>query len=309
MLGYVVRRCVYVLPTLFVVSLIVFSIMHVLPGDPAALMLGGEAVASPQVIAQLRQQLGLNDPLYVQYERFIWDALHGNLGTSTRLKGSVTTIILHQFPFTAELSGGALLVSLFVGLPLGIIAALKKGTWVDSVAMGVSVTGVSMPVFWLGLLLLLVFAFLLGWFPPISSNFSIEALALPAFSLGFINAGLIGRLVRSNMLEVLTRDYIVSARAKGLSEWKVTSYHALRNALIPAITVLGLQFATMLTGAAVTETVFSRPGIGRLVVNAILWKDYPLVQGVVLFDAVLFLAGNLFVDICYVFLDPRIVYD
>jgi len=309
MLSYIVRRTFVVLPILLFVSLIVFSVMHILPGDPAALMLGGESGASPEVMAQLREQLGLNDPLYVQYGRFIWGALHGDLGRSTRLKGKVTNVILKQFPFTAQLSVGALVTSVLLGFPLGVIAAVRRGSWIDSLSMMIALVGISMPVFWLGLLIILAFSFTLHWFPPVSGNLRIQSLILPAFALGFINAGLIARLVRSNLLEVLNLDYVNTARAKGQVERVVVLRHALRNALIPVATVLGLQFASMLTGAAVTETVFSRPGLGRLVVNAVVWKDYPLVQGTVLFAAALFLIMNLLVDLGYAWLNPRIRYD
>jgi len=308
MVAYVLRRVLVTIPVLWLVSLIVFSIMRLLPGDPAVLMLQGEGGASPEQIAELRELLGLNDPLYVQYGRFIWDAIHGRLGRSTRFKCDASTIIAKAFPFTAELSVGALLVSILLGLPMGVLAAVKPDTWVDGLCMTVSLVGVSMPVFWLGLLLIFFFSFQLGVLPSTSSDMSIRSLILPAFALGSINAGLIARLVRSNLLEVLGRDFINTARAKGLVEWSVICRHALRNALIPTVTVLGLQFARMLTGAAVTETVFSRPGIGRLVVDAVVWKDYPLVQGAVLFAAVLFLVMNLFVDLLYAWLDPRIHY-
>jgi len=283
--------------------------MHLIPGDPAALTLRGEGGASPVQIRELREQLGLNDPLYVQYGRFIWGAVQGKFGRSTRFKNDVSAVIMKSFPFTMQLSAGALVVSMVFGLAFGVIAALKRGSWIDSLSMAVSITGVSMPVFWLGLLLIFGFSFTLGWFPPLSRDMQLKSLVLPAFALGFINAGLIARLVRSNLLEILNRDYINTARAKGLREAVVILRHALRNALIPTVTVLGLQLATMLTGAAVTETVFSRPGLGRLVVDAVIWKDYPLVRGTVMFAAALFLTMNLFVDLTYAFLDPRIKYD
>jgi len=309
MVGYLIRRILVALPVVWVVSLIVFAIMHVIPGDPATLALRGEGGVSPEQIEALREQLGLNDPLYVQYGRFVWNGLHGNLGRSTRLKSSVTSVIKQAFPFTVQLSVAALLVSIGIGLPLGILAALKRGSWVDSVCMAISLSAVSMPVFYFGLLMIFLFSFTLSWFPPVSRTMEIRYLVLPAVSLGFINAGLVARLVRSNLLEVLHRDYVNTARSKGLAEWVVVLRHVLRNALIPTVTVVGLQLARMLTGAAVTETVFGRAGLGRLVVNAVIWKDYPLVQGTVMFAAVLFLLMNLLVDITYSLLDPRIHYD
>lgn len=309
MVTYIIRRILVVIPVLWLISLIVFAIMHLVPGDPAILALGGEGGASPVQIAELRKQLGLDDPLHVQYGRFIWGAVQGKFGRSTRFKNDVSIVIMKSFPFTVQLSAAALVVSVVVGLSLGVIAALKRGSFIDSLSMAISITGVSMPVFWLGLLLIFAFSFTLGWFPPLSRDMQFKSLVLPAFALGFINAGLIARLVRSNLLEVLNCDYVNTARAKGLREAVVILRHALRNALIPSVTVLGLQLATMLTGAAVTETVFSRPGLGRLVVDAVIWKDYPLVQGTVMFAAALFLAMNLFVDFTYAFLDPRIKYD
>lgn len=309
MARYLIRRILIALPVVWIVSLIVFAIMHVIPGDPATLALQGEGGVSPEQIIALRAQLGLDDPLYVQYGRFVWRALHGDFGRSTRFKSGVTGIIRQAFPYTVQLSGAALLVSIGVGMPLGIIAALKRGTWIDSVCMAISLSAVSMPVFYFGLLIIFLFSFTLHWFPSTSRTMELRYLVLPAFSLGFINAGLVARLVRSNLLEVLHRDYVNTARSKGLSEWVVILRHVLRNALIPTITVVGLQLARMLTGAAVTETVFGRPGLGRLVVNAVIWKDYPLVQGTVLFAAVLFLLMNLLVDVTYAMLDPRIHYD
>lgn len=308
MLNYIIRRLAVVVPILWVVATIVFLIMYFLPGDPAELMLRGVGGASPAQIAEIRKQLGLDDPILVQYARFIWGAVRGDLGKSIRLKTDVSKVIFRTFPYTAQLSVGALVVSICIGIPLGIVAALKRGTWVDASAMVISLLGVSMPVFWLGLLLIFTFSFALGWLPPISSDLSLRSLILPSVALGSINAGLLARLVRANLLEVLQCEYVRTARAKGLVEYKVVFYHALRNALIPTVTVLGLQFATMLTGAAVTETVFSRPGLGRLVVESVIWKDFPLVRGSILFAAVLFLGMNLLIDLIYAWLDPRIHY-
>jgi len=308
MLSYTIRRLAVLVPILWVVATIVFLIMHFLPGDPAELMLRGVGGASPAQITEVRKQLGLDDPILVQYARFIWSAVHGNLGKSIRLKTDVSKVISRTFPYTAQLSVGAFVVSICIGIPLGIVAALKQRTWVDASAMVISLLGVSMPVFWLGLLLIFAFSFALGWLPPISPDLSLRSLILPSVALGSINAGLLARLVRANLLEVLQCEYIRTARARGLVEYKVVFYHALRNALIPTVTVLGLQFARMLTGAAVTETVFSRPGLGRLVVESVIWKDFPLVRGSILFAAVLFLGMNLLVDLVYAWLDPRIHY-
>lgn len=304
---YLLGRLAQLLPVLLMISLIVFAIMHVLPGDPAQLMLAGAegGAVSPERLAELREQMGLNDPLPLQYLRFVGNALRGDLGTSIRFRVPVRSLIFERFASTLWLSLGGLLCSLLIGLPLGVLAAARKSSWIDTLSMLLSYIGVSMPVYWLGLLLILIFAFELDWFPPAGGS-GISALILPSLTLGFISAGTLSRLVRSSMVEVLGEDYTRTARAKGLSQRVVLWRHSFRNAMIPVITMMGLQFGSMLAGAVVTETVFSRPGLGRLVVSAILSKDYPLVQGTVLFIAAIYLAVNLLVDISYAWLDPRI---
>jgi len=308
MLKYTLKRVFQLLPVLFLVASIVFLLMRLIPGDPAMLMLSGQGAVTPEMIQELHDKLGLDDPLHIQYLNFIGNALQGDFGSSNRLKAPVFRILIRQFPYTAELAAAGMLLSVVIGMPLGILSALKRGSWFDSVSMVVAMFGVSVPLFWFGLMLLLLFSFRLGWLPPTSSGLDLRSLVLPAVTLGFSQAGLIARLTRSSMLETLRQDYVVTARSKGLRERNVTLRHALRNALIPVVTVLGLQLGTMFAGAAVTETVFSRPGIGRVIVNAVVWKDYPLVQGAVLFSALAFLTVNFAVDIVYAWLDPRIHY-
>ena len=304
---YITNRLAQLVPVLFLVSLMIFSIMHALPGDPVQLMLAGaeSGLVTPERQDELRELMGLNDPLYVQYGRFIRGAVTGDLGTSVRLRAPVVDLILERAGSTLTLSLGGIAFAVLIGVSAGVLAALKQGSWVDTTSMILSYVGVSMPLFWLGLLLILVFSFWLGWFPP-AGQAGVRSLVLPSLTLGLVTAGVISRLTRSSLVEVLIEDYVRTARAKGLPDRIIYMRHALRNALLPVVTIVGLSFGAMLSGAVVTETVFSRPGLGRLVVSAILWKDYPLVQGIVLFMATTYVGVNLCVDICYAWLDPRI---
>ncbi len=306
---YILGRIVQLLPVLWLISLIVFMIMHVLPGDPAELMLAGAegGAITPERLRELHTEMGLDDPLVIQYLRFVANALIGDLGTSIRFRLPVTELIADRFASTMQLSVSGLICALLIGVPLGMVAALRQNSAVDFAAMGLTYVGASMPVYWLGLVFILVFSFILGWFPPAGAD-DWRSLVLPALTLGLVSAGLIARLIRSSMIEVLSEDYIRTSRAKGMPERLVLWRHGLKNALIPVVTMVGLQFGGMLAGAVVTETVFSRPGVGRLVVSAILSKDYPLVQGCILFLATVYLAVNLAVDIAYAWLDPRIRY-
>jgi ABC-type dipeptide/oligopeptide/nickel transport system permease component len=306
---YVLGRLMQLVPVLILISLIVFAVMHVLPGDPALLMLAGAegGAITPERLAELRQQMGLNEPLYVQYLSFVWNAAQGDLGTSIRFQLPVTDLIADRFGKTMELAIAGLAVAIAIGLPLGMVAAARKGGWIDTLCMSLSYVGSSMPVYWLGLLLILFFSFDLRWFPSAGGE-GFRALVLPALTLGLLSAGILARLVRSSMLEVQTEDYMRTAHAKGLAPRTVLWRHGLKNAMIPVVTMMGLQFGALLAGTVVTETVFSRPGLGRLIVNAIMAKDYPLVQGTILFLAVLYLTVNLLVDIAYAWLDPRIRY-
>jgi peptide/nickel transport system permease protein len=254
---------------LFLISLIVFMIMHALPGDPAQLMLAGAESGSvtPERLEELREQMGLNDPLYVQYWRFLSKAVRGDLGESIRLRSPVLDLILERFGATLQLSLCALVVAVVVGLSTGIVAALRQNTWIDTLSMVLAYAGVSMPLFWLGLLLILIFSFQLRWFPPAGGE-GWRSLVLPSVTLGIVSAGIISRLTRASLIETLNEDYVRTARAKGLPERTLVLRHALKNAFIPVVTMVGLQFGGMLAGAVVTETVFSRPGLGRLVVQS-----------------------------------------
>lgn len=310
MTRYIGQRLTSMLPVLLLVSLMVFGIMHALPGDPVQLMLAGAEAGSvtPERMAQLRVELGLDAPLYVQYARFLGNALRGDLGTSIRFGTSVTEIVGDAAWQTFQLALAGLAIALIVGMGLGILAALHENSWIDTLLMVLSLFAVSMPLFWLGILLIMLFSIQLQWLPAISGD-DPKGMLLPALTLGLVSAGLISRLTRASLSEVLNNDYIRTARAKGLKERSVVMGHALKNTLIPVVTVLGLQFGGMLSGAVVTETVFSRPGLGTLVVKGILWKDYLLVQGTVLFIGVAYVAVNLLVDLFYAWLDPRIHYN
>jgi len=306
---YIGQRLSALLPVLLLVSTVVFTIMHVVPGDPVQLMLAGAEAGSvtPERMAELRKSMGLDQPLYIQYGRFLFNALRGDFGMSIRFQSPVSELVFKAATYTLQLSVAGLLLALIIGLTLGIIAALCENTWLDTICMVLALFAVSMPLFWLGQLLIMFASIRLQWLPAISGD-QPKGIILPALTLGATAAGLISRLTRSTLSEVLRDDYIRTARAKGLEERAVVIGHALKNALIPVVTVVGLQFGGMLSGAVVTETVFSRPGLGTLVVKAILWKDYPLVQGTVLFMGVSYVLVNLLVDLVYAWLDPRIHY-
>lgn len=307
MLRYLQRRIILSIPTLVIISVVVFFVMHILPGDPVKIMLAGQPV-SGEVVRQLRHEYGLDRPAYTQYFTFVGHALQGDLGRSIKSKRPVTSEIIEQFPSTLWLTLAGMGVALALGVVSGVLAAVKQGGWVDAASMFVALLGVSMPSFWLALLLLFLFSFRLHWFPAVGEG-GIRHLVLPAFVLGVGEAAIIARLVRASMVEVLRQEYVNVARAKGLAARTVIMRHALRNAMIPVITVLGLQYGYLLGGAVVVETIFSRPGIGRLAVSAILAKDYPMVQGVVLFSAVIYVVINLLVDVSYGWFDPRIHYE
>jgi ABC-type dipeptide/oligopeptide/nickel transport system permease component len=294
-------------PVLLGISVIAFLMMHVVPGDPARMMLGELAVQQDAII-NLRHQLGLDQPIPVQYWRFLTGALHGDLGRSILENQPVARMIWQSLPSTAELTLAGLGIAILLGGALGITAAVRQNTWVDNASMVLALWGVSMPTFWMGLLLIFLFSLKLGWLPATGQG-GLLRLIMPAFTLGYVAAAVIARLVRSSMLEVLRQDYVRTARAKGLADRLVIYRHALRNALIPVITVLGLQFGALLGGAVIIETVFSRPGIGRLAVTSILSKDFQVTQGTVLMSAVFYTLVNIMVDLAYALIDPRIRYD
>jgi peptide/nickel transport system permease protein len=304
--AYIARRVVQTIPVLFGVSILVFSMLVLVPGDPVQLMLS-EFQTTPEQIATLRSQLHLNDPLPVQFGRFVWDAVHGDLGTSIRTHRAVTTEIANNFPSTLQLAIAGLVVAGVIGVTLGIVAAASNRAGVQLGAMLLALIGVSMPSFWLGLLLIFAFSLQIRLFPATGGG-DLQHLVLPAITLGLGAAAILARLTRSSMLEVLRQEYVTTARAKGLADWLVILRHALKNALIPVVTIFGLQFGQLLAGTVVVETVFARPGLGRLIIDGILNKDFPVVQGVVLVVAVSYVLVNLLVDIVYAVLDPRIRY-
>jgi ABC-type dipeptide/oligopeptide/nickel transport system permease component len=306
MLPYIGRRLLGAIPVLWGVATLVFVILRLLPGDPAALMLS-EAGASAQAIAELRAELGLDESIPLQYGRYIVQLAQGDLGTSLFTQRSVVTTIAEQLPSTIELALSAMLMAIALGTTLGILAAVRHRTWLDVLIIATSVAGISVPIFWSAILLIWLFALLLGWLPATGQG-GIRHLVLPALVLGFASAGAITRLVRASLLEVMDQDFVNTARAKGLAEGTILLRHALKNAFIPVTSIIGLQFGFLLGGTVVIETIFSRPGIGRLMVNAILWKDLPLVQGIVLLIALVYTLVNLATDVAYAYLDPRIRY-
>ena len=306
MTRYISSRLLVTIPVVFGVSLAVFSMLFLIPGDPVKMMLS-EFATNPEQIARMRAQLHLNEPFAEQFGRFVWGAVRGDLGSSIRDRRPVTTEILEVLPATLQLSLAALVLAAALGIALGIIAAVHQNSWWDLGSMVVALVGVSVPSFWLGLLLIFLFSLRLEWLPATGGG-GLDHLLMPAFALGLGAAAIIARLTRSSMLEVLRTEYMTTARAKGLGGPSVVLRHGLLNALIPIITIFGLQFGSLLAGTVIIETVFGRPGVGRLLVNAILNKDFPLVQGIVLFVAAGYVLINLAVDVVYAAVDPRIRY-
>lgn len=293
------------IPVLFGISLIIFTMVRVIPGDPGIILAGPHATKDQ--VEQIRAQLGLDKHPVTQYFLFIQNLLRGDLGTSTRTGLPVMREIMARLPNTLLLALASILIATFFGVLTGIIAGVKQNSKFDYLSMLVALFGLSMPVFWLGLMLMLLFSIKLGWFPAVGAD-SLKHLILPAVTLGANSTAIVARMTRSSMLEVVRLDYIRTARAKGVPERRVYLRHALKNALIPVVTVIGLQAGTLLSGAVLTEIVFAWPGIGRLLVEAILSRDYPVIQGVVLLVATMFIVVNLVVDILYSYLDPRIRY-
>lgn len=303
MIAYVARRLLSVIPVLLGVSVLVFSVMQLIPGDPAEMVAGENA--SEEDIANIRRQLGLDRPVHEQYFSFIGNAIKLDFGTSTRSKRPVIDELKQRLPATAELAVASMAFAAVTGLSIGIFAATRPNSIWDNLVMLLAISGVSMPTFWMGIMLILLFPVTLGVLPT-SGRGGLDHLVLPALTLGSTSAAIIARQTRSAMLEVMGLDYIRTARAKGLAEGVVIWRHALRNAMITTITILGLQFGFLLGGAAITETVFAWPGVGRLVVDAIKFRDFPVVQATVLVLATMFVIVNLIVDMLYVALDPRI---
>ncbi|PUU91024.1 MULTISPECIES: ABC transporter permease [Halanaerobium] len=334
MINYIIKRLLALIPILIGVAVIVFLIVHLIPGDPAQTMLGERA--TDEALQRLREQMGLNDPLPVQFWRYVKDLLRGDLGRSIMSNNPVSAELAQRFPATLELSFFAMIFAVVVGIPAGIFASINQNSWFDNLSMLIALMGVSMPIFWLGLMFIWLFAVELGWFPPssrigvgldftpitnlyvidsiIQLNFNalkdiLHHLVLPAVALGTIPMAIIARMTRSSMLEVLRKDFIRTAYAKGLKRKIVIFKHALKNAMVPIITVVGLQFGVLLGGAVMTETIFSWPGLGKYLVDAIYARDFPIVQGGILFFAGVFVIVNLIVDLSYALVDPRIQYE
>lgn len=307
MLQYIVKRLLLTIPTIFAISLVVFLMLHAIPGDPAIIFAGDKNV-TPQQLAVVRREMGLDRPIAVQYLDYVTRIFRADLGRSLYSRIPVTMEIGNRVSSSAELAVAAFLLAVALGMVLGVISALWRASWLDVAAMTFAIAGVSMPIFWLAQMLIFVFAISLGWFPVTGAG-GWQRLVLPALALGLISSATLARLVRSSVLEVLALPYVTTARSKGLAEMKILVRHVMKNAFIPIITVMGLQFGTLLSGAVITETVFARPGMGKLLIDAILIKDFPVIQAVVLLVALIYVLMNLLVDISYGLLDPRIRFD
>ena len=306
MTRFVIHRLLALIPLVIGVSILVFLMLQLVPGDPVMMMLGEFSMATAKDVEALRQQLGFNDPLYIQYWNYFKSLITGDLGTSMRTKKPVIDLILARLPSTFELTFYGLIFALIFGTLLGIIAALKHNTFIDYFTVVIALLGVSIPGFWLALLFIFLFSIRLEWLPITGS--SPLSIIMPCLALGLWAGGTIARLVRSGMLEVLQSDYIRTARAKGLYKHRIILVHALRNALLPVVTIFGLQFGHVLAGTVIIEAVFARPGLGLMLVNAIVAKDFPLVQGTIMFVAGAYIAVNILVEVIYTYLDPRIRY-
>jgi peptide/nickel transport system permease protein len=313
MLGYLLRRVLAAIPVMGVVALVVFLLLRLTPGDPAAILAGDNA--TPAQLERIRTSLGLNEPLYVQFVTWIGKLLHGDLGVSLISNVPVLKMISQRIEPSISIAVATIILSVLIAVPLGVIAAWKQGTWIDRFVMGLSVLGFSVPVFVIGYVLIQLFAIDLRWLPvqgfkSITGGLGpfLERLALPTLALSFIYVALIARMTRASMLDVLGEDYVRTARAKGIGEIAVLFRHALRNAAVPVITVIGTGFALLISGVVVTESVFNIPGIGRLTVDAVLARDYPVIQAMILLTSLLYVTINLLIDVAYTVLDPRIRY-
>lgn len=307
MLRFLIRRLLLAIPTMVAASIVVFLMLHLVPGDPAIIFFGDQPV-TPERLEDVRRQMGLHRPLFVQYIDFVRGIPRGDFGRSIHYRTPVLEELGLRIGSSAALALAAFVVAVGLGLSLGLVSALWRGKWVDAGAMLVALGGVSMPIFWLSAMMIFLFSLKLGWFPATGFG-GWNRLVLPAVALGFISSATLARLVRSSVLEVLLQPFVTTARSKGLREAVVIQRHVLKNALIAVVTVMGLQFGTLLSGAVITETVFARPGVGKLLVDAILSKDFPIVQGTVLFIALVYIVINLLVDLSYAYLDPRIRFE
>jgi peptide/nickel transport system permease protein len=313
MLSYILRRILATLPVMAIVALFVFSLLYIAPGDPAAVIAGDQA--SPDDVERIRQSLGLDRPFLIRFGSWFWDILHGDLGTSIFTNLPVTSLIAQRIEPTLSLMTVTLVLTIVVAVPLGVVAAWKAGSWVDRTIMAFAVFAFSLPVFVIGYVLAYVFALQLEWFPvqgytPLAEGFWpwLQNLILPAMALGCVYTALIARITRASMLEVLQQDYVRTARAKGLDQRSILFVHALKNAAVPIVTVIGIGIALLIGGAVVTESVFAIPGLGRLTIDAILRRDYPVIQGIVLLFSFVYVLVNLMVDLTYTLVDPRIRY-
>ena len=304
--NYLFKRILWLFPIVLGVITVVFFLIHFIPGDPVDIMLGENA--RPMDKQMLHHELGLDKPLFSQYIDFLKNTAQGNLGKSLHSKQPVLSVILKKYPATMELMLAAIIVALIISMPLGILSALKQYSFMDNTSLIISLLGISMPNFWLGPLLIILFSLQLGWL-PVSGRGGISHLILPAITLGTAMAAILTRMIRSSLLDVLDEDYITTAKAKGLAYKRVILKHALKNALIPVITIVGLQIGALLTGSIITEMIFAWPGLGRLTIQAIYTRDYPLVQGCVLVIAISYVLVNLLTDLVYTFIDPRIHYN
>lgn len=307
MIGYIVRRVFQLILTVLVASMVIYGAMQLVPGDPILAMFFPR-IPSETVYNNMREQLGLDKPFLLRYVDYVGDVvLRGDLGESFKQMRSVNTIIAQNIGHTAQLALGGILIAMVFGIPIGFFAATTRSRLLDHSMMILALVGVSTPSFWLGILLILIFSLGLGWFPT-SGIGGFATLVLPSFTLGLYGAGYLARFARSSVLEVKHMDYVTTGRSKGLSEWRVNIHHVFRNALIPVVTMSGLLAGYMLGGAVIVETVFGRPGIGHVLVNAINQKDFPLVQGLLLFTVTVFCLVNLVVDLSYAYIDPRVKY-
>ncbi len=304
MLKYIGRRILAMIPVVIGITFLVFMIMQLAPGDPAKLILGDNA--PPEAVEALREEMGLNDPLLVQYGRYMINLLHGDMGTSYVNNRPVTEEVFSRVPATFKLAAVSAIVSIIIAIPLGILAAIKQNTLIDHASMVLSLFGISMPAFWLALSLMLIFSLRLGWLPPQGADDGWKSYVMPSIAIGFMNMAAIARTTRSSMLDTVRQDYIRTARSKGITENEVIMHHAFRNALIPTITIVGVQLGGLLGGAVLTETVFAWPGLGRYIVQSVNGRDVPAVLGCIIVLSVGFSIVNLVVDLLYGFVDPRV---
>jgi len=306
MIQFIIKRTLLFIPVILGVITLTFILMFIVPGDPVLSMVGERY--DEATVQRLRQELHLDDPIYVQYGHFLWGLMHGDLGRSYVTNQPVFDTLMQKFPKTMQLAGAAMLVSIILGILVGIVSSLKPYSWFDKGTMIVALAGISAPVFWVGLMLVLIFGIYLRWFPT-SGYGGLAFLVLPAITLGTRSSAFLARVTRATMLEIRSKDFMRTAYSKGLSKWKVIMKHQFVNTLIPVITIIGVDFGSYLSGAVLTESIFGWPGIGRLALDSILKRDFPMIQGTVLLTALVFITVNFLVDILYGVIDPRIKYD